>query len=166
MTWILDQTIRHKGVYWKSPTSGKWCNILISSCVPRVSVRKLAPNEFPHKLYVQNYTSAVPGTCLTLRKWLFTTEEEILLNDNELAINYCFHQVGVHACVVFVWGFVYCIWHPPLLSLRHWMMWRGGLLKQKRNHTSCRNWLNRGRFPWWVSTTLCVHVENAPVECD
>uniref|UniRef100_A0A8C1NUQ0 Sorting nexin 27b n=1 Tax=Cyprinus carpio TaxID=7962 RepID=A0A8C1NUQ0_CYPCA len=54
--------------------------------------RKLAPNEFPHKLYVQNYTSAVPGTCLTLRKWLFTTEEEILLSDNELAINYCFHQ--------------------------------------------------------------------------
>uniref|UniRef100_A0A8C1FFZ1 Sorting nexin 27b n=1 Tax=Cyprinus carpio carpio TaxID=630221 RepID=A0A8C1FFZ1_CYPCA len=54
--------------------------------------RKLAPNEFPHKLYVQNYTSAIPGTCLTLRKWLFTTEEEILLNDNELAINYCFHQ--------------------------------------------------------------------------
>ncbi|XP_051575943.1 sorting nexin-27-like isoform X2 [Myxocyprinus asiaticus] len=54
--------------------------------------RKLAPNEFPHKLYVQNYTSAIPGTCLTLRKWLFTTEEEILLHDNELAINYCFHQ--------------------------------------------------------------------------
>uniref|UniRef100_A0A8C7LMI4 Sorting nexin 27b n=1 Tax=Oncorhynchus mykiss TaxID=8022 RepID=A0A8C7LMI4_ONCMY len=55
-------------------------------------VRKLAPNEFPHKLYVQNYTSAVPGTCLTLRKWLFTTEEEILLNDNQLAVSYCFHQ--------------------------------------------------------------------------
>ncbi|OXB53793.1 hypothetical protein ASZ78_000039 [Callipepla squamata] len=48
-------------------------------------VRKLAPNEFPHKLYVQNYTSAVPGTCLTIRKWLFTTEEEALLNDNDLA---------------------------------------------------------------------------------
>uniref|UniRef100_A0A672F9A5 Sorting nexin 27 n=1 Tax=Salarias fasciatus TaxID=181472 RepID=A0A672F9A5_SALFA len=55
-------------------------------------VRKLAPNEFPHKLYVQNYTSAIPGTCLTLRKWLFTTEEEILLNDNQLAVNYFFHQ--------------------------------------------------------------------------
>ncbi|KAJ8273499.1 hypothetical protein GJAV_G00102270 [Gymnothorax javanicus] len=55
-------------------------------------MRKLAPNEFPHKLYVQNYTSAVPGTCLTLRKWLFTIEEEVLLNDNELAIHYCFHQ--------------------------------------------------------------------------
>uniref|UniRef100_I3JGI2 Sorting nexin 27 n=1 Tax=Oreochromis niloticus TaxID=8128 RepID=I3JGI2_ORENI len=55
-------------------------------------VRKLAPNEFPHKLYVQNYTSAIPGTCLTLHKWLFTTEEEILLNDNQLAVNYFFHQ--------------------------------------------------------------------------
>lgn len=56
-------------------------------------MRKLAPNEFPHKLYVQNYTSAVPGTCLTLRKWLFTTEEEVLLNDNQMALSYFFHQV-------------------------------------------------------------------------
>ncbi|XP_054638565.1 sorting nexin-27b isoform X2 [Dunckerocampus dactyliophorus] len=55
-------------------------------------LRKLAPNEFPHKLYVQNYTSAIPGTCLTLRKWLFTTEEEILLSDNQLAVCYFFHQ--------------------------------------------------------------------------
>ncbi|MEE6525456.1 hypothetical protein FKM82_025470 [Ascaphus truei] len=55
-------------------------------------VRKLAPNEFPHKLYVQNYTSAVPGTCLTVRKWLFTTEEEALLKDNDLAVAYFFHQ--------------------------------------------------------------------------
>ncbi|KAM4691025.1 sorting nexin-27 [Rhinophrynus dorsalis] len=55
-------------------------------------VRKLAPNEFPHKLYVQNYTSAVPGTCLTVRKWLFTTSEEALLKDNDLAVSYFFHQ--------------------------------------------------------------------------
>uniref|UniRef100_A0A8C5B2P3 Sorting nexin 27a n=1 Tax=Gadus morhua TaxID=8049 RepID=A0A8C5B2P3_GADMO len=55
-------------------------------------VRKLAPNEFPHKLYVQNYTSAVPGTCLALRKWLFSTEEEELLRDNLLALHYCFYQ--------------------------------------------------------------------------
>ncbi|CAG10826.1 unnamed protein product, partial [Tetraodon nigroviridis] len=57
-------------------------------------VRKLAPNEFPHKLYVQNYTSAVPGTCLALRKWLFSLQEEELLRDNPLALHYCFHQVG------------------------------------------------------------------------
>ena len=74
------------------------------------SVRKLAPNEFPHKLYVQNYTSAIPGTCLTLRKWLFTTEEEILLNDNQLAVNYFFHQVGASVslpswCVYMWWVF-------------------------------------------------------------
>ncbi|XP_023830617.1 sorting nexin-27a [Salvelinus sp. IW2-2015] len=55
-------------------------------------VRKLAPNEFPHKLYVQNYTSAVPCTCLALRKWLFTSQEEELLRDNPLAVHYCFHQ--------------------------------------------------------------------------
>uniref|UniRef100_A0AAY4DDW3 Sorting nexin 27a n=1 Tax=Denticeps clupeoides TaxID=299321 RepID=A0AAY4DDW3_9TELE len=55
-------------------------------------VRKLAPNEFPHKLYVQNYTSAVPGTCLALRKWLFSTQEEELLQNNPLALHYCFHQ--------------------------------------------------------------------------
>lgn len=58
-----------------------------------VAVRKLAPNEFPHKLYVQNYTSAVPGTCLALRKWLFSFQEEELLRDNPLALHYCFHQV-------------------------------------------------------------------------
>lgn len=60
-----------------------------------LSVRKLAPNEFPHKLYVQNYTSAVPGTCLALRKWLFSTQEHDLLRDNPLALHYCFHQVSV-----------------------------------------------------------------------
>ena len=68
-------------------------------------MRKLAPNEFPHKLYVQNYTSAIPGTCLTLRKWLFTTEEEILLNDNQLAVNYFFHQVSAY-----FWLSLWCVY--------------------------------------------------------
>lgn len=72
----------------KIPYFSFLCSLLSSP------VRKLAPNEFPHKLYVQNYTSAVPGTCLTIRKWLFTTEEEILLNDNDLAVTYFFHQVS------------------------------------------------------------------------
>lgn len=68
--------------------------VRLPPCLVLFPVRKLAPNEFPHKLYVQNYTSAVPGTCLTIRKWLFTTEEEVLLNDNDLAVTYFFHQVG------------------------------------------------------------------------
>lgn len=74
--------------------------LLFTSCLPIllflsifVAVRKLVPNEFPHKLYVQNYTSAVPGTCLALRKWLFSFQEEELLRDNPLALHYCFHQV-------------------------------------------------------------------------
>jgi len=70
------------------------------TCTYLPKVRKLAPNEFPHKLYVQNYTSAVPGTCLTVRKWLFSTQEEELLRDNPLALHYCFHQVGPGYCQV------------------------------------------------------------------
>lgn len=71
-------------------------------------MRKLAPNEFPHKLYVQNYTSAVPGTCLTMRKWLFTTEEEVLLNDNQLAVGYFFHQVRGGVARVRPFSFTAC----------------------------------------------------------
>ena len=81
--------------YWFAGYLGNSYTSLYSAFfVLSSSVRKLAPNEFPHKLYVQNYTSAVPGTCLTIRKWLFTTEEEVLLNDNDLAVTYFFHQVG------------------------------------------------------------------------
>lgn len=77
---------------------------ITSSISPSLSpsVRKLAPNEFPHKLYVQNYTSAIPGTCLTLRKWLFTTEEEVLLNDNQIALSYFFHQVCESCMLIYL----------------------------------------------------------------
>lgn len=38
-----------------------------------------------------------------MRKWLFTTEEEVLLNDNQLAVSYFFHQVrGGVACTSFL----------------------------------------------------------------
>ncbi|MGH0189637.1 UNVERIFIED_CONTAM: hypothetical protein FKN15_037119 [Acipenser sinensis] len=78
----------------KEAVESMYCVFVLTCCAVLccAAVRKLAPNEFPHKLYVQNYTSAVPGTCLTVNKWLFTTEEEVLLNDNDLAITYCFHQ--------------------------------------------------------------------------
>lgn len=84
---------------------------------PCSPVRKLAPNEFPHKLYVQNYTSAVPGTCLTLRKWLFTTEEEALLNDNDLAVAYFFHQVQ-HSLLesLLAWGKLLLGWLGPVVD--------------------------------------------------
>lgn len=34
-----------------------------------------------------------------MRKWLFTTEEEVLLNDNQLAVSYFFHQVRADPAV-------------------------------------------------------------------
>ncbi|PKU31019.1 sorting nexihypothetical protein [Limosa lapponica baueri] len=58
--------------------------------ITTVTVR-VKKNSTTDQVY-QNYTSAVPGTCLTIRKWLFTTEEEVLLNDNDLAVTYFFHQ--------------------------------------------------------------------------
>ncbi|XP_061414657.1 sorting nexin-27-like isoform X2 [Lethenteron reissneri] len=54
--------------------------------------RKLAPNEFPHHLYVQNYTSAASGTCLAVRKWVFTPAHEELLQSSPTALDYLYHQ--------------------------------------------------------------------------
>jgi sorting nexin-27 len=54
--------------------------------------RKLQPTEFPHNLYIQNYSTA-SSTCLIVRKWLFSTwkEEEISQTDH-LAERYFFWQ--------------------------------------------------------------------------
>lgn len=95
------QEARYQSIFFLPP---RICNHSLLPLFLPSSVRKLAPNEFPHKLYVQNYTSAIPGTCLTLRKWLFTTEEEVLLNDNQTAVNYFFHQVRPHRVSVFFCG--------------------------------------------------------------
>lgn len=54
--------------------------------------RLLKPNEFPHNLYIQNYSTATP-TCLLIRKWLFSIEREIKLSKiDELAETFFFHQ--------------------------------------------------------------------------
>ncbi|XP_002732720.1 sorting nexin-27-like [Saccoglossus kowalevskii] len=53
--------------------------------------RKLSPNEFPHNLYIQNYSTAT-NTCLALRKWIFAVHHEILLNDDDMAVNFFFWQ--------------------------------------------------------------------------
>lgn len=54
--------------------------------------RMLRPDEFPHNLYIQNYSTATP-TCLLLRKWLFTLEREIqLCSIDSLAESFYFHQ--------------------------------------------------------------------------
>lgn len=56
--------------------------------------RKLQPNEFPHNLYIQNYSTAT-STCLAIRKWLFDIEKEIQLSDDPLAESFFFWQVNI-----------------------------------------------------------------------
>ncbi|XP_074651236.1 sorting nexin-27-like isoform X2 [Tubulanus polymorphus] len=54
--------------------------------------RKLQPNETPHNLYIQNYSTAT-ATCIMLRKWIFSvTRESQTLYKNELALNFLFWQ--------------------------------------------------------------------------
>jgi len=57
-----------------------------------VPERKLAPNEFPHNLYIQNYSTAT-STCICLRKWLFVVSQELSLSYDEQATTYFFWQV-------------------------------------------------------------------------
>ncbi|GAB6032423.1 Sorting nexin-27 [Chamberlinius hualienensis] len=53
--------------------------------------RKLQPKEFPHNLYIQNYSTAT-STCIRLRKWLFSLSRELQLSSNELMLTYLFWQ--------------------------------------------------------------------------
>ncbi|XP_022122986.1 sorting nexin-27 isoform X2 [Pieris rapae] len=48
--------------------------------------RKLQPNECPHSLYIQNYSTA-SSSCLSLRKWLFNphTELSVIAEDTKAA---------------------------------------------------------------------------------
>ncbi|XP_071449829.1 sorting nexin-27 [Hetaerina americana] len=53
--------------------------------------RRLLPNEFPHSLYIQNYSTAT-STCLSIRKWLFSLQRELRLASDEQATTYIFWQ--------------------------------------------------------------------------
>lgn len=53
--------------------------------------RKLQPNEYPHNLYIQNYSTAT-STCLLIRKWLFTLSKEIELSEDNMAATFFFWQ--------------------------------------------------------------------------
>lgn len=55
--------------------------------------RKLRSDEFPHNLYIQNYSTA-SCTCLTIRKWIFSIAKEIDISLDPLAENFFFWQVS------------------------------------------------------------------------
>lgn len=53
--------------------------------------RKLQSNEFPHNLYIQNYSTAA-STCLLVKKWLFSLSKEIELSRDDLIETFFFWQ--------------------------------------------------------------------------
>ena len=57
--------------------------------------RKLQPNEFPHNLYIQNYSTAA-STCLLIKKWLFTLSKEMELSGEDLIESFFFWQVFIN----------------------------------------------------------------------
>ena len=52
----------------------------------------MQPNEFPHNLYIQNYSTA-NSTCISLRKWYFSPQKELELIQDTKAIGYLFYEV-------------------------------------------------------------------------
>lgn len=53
--------------------------------------RKVQPNEFPHSLYIANYSTAA-ATCLVVRRWLFHPGIELKLENDEVAQALMFYQ--------------------------------------------------------------------------
>ncbi|KAJ1521893.1 hypothetical protein ONE63_002230 [Megalurothrips usitatus] len=53
--------------------------------------RKLLPTEYPHHLYIQNFTTASP-TCLCIKKWLFSLPRELALSVDDYATTFFFWQ--------------------------------------------------------------------------
>ena len=59
-----------------------------------LSERKLASGEFPHNLYIQNYSTS-SATCISLRRWLFSPAKEKQLMEDAIALDFFFWQVSI-----------------------------------------------------------------------
>lgn len=73
---------------------------LDKECVPNFALfeimeygfeRKLESNDFPHNIYIRTY-SALSTTSLALRKWIFTLAREVLMNHDDIAVNFLYSQ--------------------------------------------------------------------------
>lgn len=62
-----------------------------SVCPLLCSERKLQAREYPHNLYIQNYSTAT-STCLAVRKWLFSLSRELSLASDDQAMTFIFWQ--------------------------------------------------------------------------
>ena len=65
-----------------------------------LSDRKLQPTEFPHNIYIQNYSTAT-ATCIVLKKWVFSPNRESFLNSDTVAVSFLYGQVST---VNFLYG--------------------------------------------------------------
>jgi hypothetical protein len=61
------------------------------ACLLLCSERKLQATEYPHNLYIQNYSTAT-STCLAVRKWLFSLSKELSLASDDQAMTFIFWQ--------------------------------------------------------------------------
>lgn len=61
------------------------------TCSLLYSERKLQATEYPHNLYIQNYSTAT-STCLAVRKWLFSLSRELSLAADDQATTFIFWQ--------------------------------------------------------------------------
>lgn len=74
----------------------KYCNEdavfdACGTCCLFYSERKLQATEYPHNLYIQNYSTAT-STCLAVRKWLFSLSRELSLAADDQATTFIFWQ--------------------------------------------------------------------------
>ena len=68
-----------------------WRLMTYSTCSLFYSERKLQATEYPHNLYIQNYSTAT-STCLAVRKWLFSLSHELSLAADDQATTFIFWQ--------------------------------------------------------------------------
>jgi hypothetical protein len=68
------------------------CFNQLSSIRLLFAARKLEPEELPHSIYVKNYSTAAP-TCIVLRKWVFSPQQEARLCQDDVALGFIFWQV-------------------------------------------------------------------------
>lgn len=53
--------------------------------------RKVQPNEYPHSLYIANYSTAA-ATCLVIKRWLFDLETEESIYRDPVALDFIFQE--------------------------------------------------------------------------
>jgi len=53
--------------------------------------RRIQPNEYPHNLYMSNYSTAA-ATCIRLKRWLFNIDVEVFISQDKVAEKVLFYD--------------------------------------------------------------------------